>query len=345
MNRTKSKSILRYKEDLRTIGFVALYLFLTIIGFVTYSYASWGVVIPLVLVCCFLCFVCSVIVHNTIHAPMFRKKSWNKAFQFILSISYGYSVSAFVPGHNFSHHKETQTNKDSMRTTKARFRWNLLNQALFFFLVTKDVLVQEIRWVKKMYKEKRSWYNQWLAETLLVNGLKFGILLIDWQAALLFVWLPNFYGVWGIVGTNIWQHDGTDQDHPYNHSRTFKSNLLNFFTFNNGYHGAHHEKPGLHWSLLPEYHAKNIEPYLHPNLNRVSLVKYLWEANIYPGKRVDYLGNPIGVPAPSVDEDWIAGVRIGSKKNRKDLGADDVNDNDILNTVEIVENVGETVKA
>ena len=345
MNHAKSKSILRYKADLRTLGFVGLYLGLTATGFVAYPNLGWGLIIPWIMVCCFLCFICAVIVHNTIHCPIFRKKSWNKAFQFVLSISYGYSVSAFVPGHNFSHHKETQTNKDSMRTTKARFRWNLLNQALFSFLVTRDILVQENRWVKKMYREKRTWFNQWLAETLLVNAVKITILFIDWQAALLFVWLPHFYSVWGIVGSNVWQHDGTDKNHPYNHSRTFRSKLLNFFTMNNGYHGAHHEKPGLHWSLLPAYHTKHIEPYIHPNLNRISLVKFLWEMNVYPGKRVDYLGKPIAVPEPSEDEDWIADVRVGSKSNRKDFGAEEIDEENILNTTDSRETRAKPAKA
>jgi len=338
-----SKPLLRYKADVRTIVFVALSFVFSYGGFFLFPYASWAVLIPLFILSCLFCFFCAIIVHNTLHSPMFHSKGWNKAFQYVLSLAYGYSVSAFVPGHNFSHHKETQGAKDTMRSTKARFRWNFLNQFLFPFIVTPQVMLAEQRFVKKMKKSKPDWYRQWLAETILVNIVKIGVLIINWKAALFFIWIPHLYGTWGLVGTNVWQHDGTDQDHPHNHSRSFTSPILNFFAFNNGYHGAHHDRPALHWSLLPEYHEKHVAPHLHPNLNRVSLVGYLWEAYVYPGKRVDYLGNPIGIPEKVKEEDWVADIRIGERSHAEDLGAAGSSEEDLewLETMEVTEGAEE----
>ena len=81
-------------------------------------------------------------------------------------------------------------------------------------------------------------------------------------------------------------------------------------------------KPGLHWSLLPQYHEENIVPYVHPNLNRESLMGYLWETHIYPGKRIDYLGNPLPRPVKTKDEDWLAGVKLTLPRLMSDLGAE-----------------------
>ena len=96
-------------------------------------------------------------------------------------------------------------------------------------------------------------------------------------------------------------------------------------------------KPGLHWSLLPEYHEKNVAPYAHPNVNRHSLFAYLWEAYIYPGKRLDYLGNPIVLPDEHGSEDWISRVNIKSKKHAEDFGAEDiehyVEDSDLVESI------------
>ncbi len=54
---------------------------------------------------------------------------------------------------------------------------------------------------------------------------------------LVFVMLPHQYAAWGIMGINFVQHDGCDGEHPYNHSRNFKGAVVNWFTFNNGFHG------------------------------------------------------------------------------------------------------------
>ena len=317
----KKTSILRYKADYRTLAFIAIYLGTAYSGYFLFNQLSWGVIAGMFVATCALAFMMAGIVHNTIHSPVFRKKSWNKGFQFVLSFVYGHSVSAFVPGHNLSHHKQTQTAKDTIRTYRARFKWNLLNQLFFFFIIAPEIIQQEGVWAKRMKEEKPEWYRQYRLELYFVLVWKIALSIYNLPAALIFIWIPHFYATWGILSTNVFQHDGCDEKHPYNHTRTFKSWLLNFLTCNNGYHGAHHEKPGMHWSLLPKFHKEEIEPHLHPNLNRGSLFLYCIEAYIWPGKRLDYLGNPLVLPPKDKTGDWMADVVINSDKVKDDLGA------------------------
>ncbi len=312
------RSNLRYAEDVRTLLFIGTYFLLLILAWAS-THQPWYIWLIFSALLCLWSFFCATIVHNTIHSPVFRKKSWNKLFQMVLSLTYGHPVSAYVPGHNFSHHRFTQTPLDSIRTQKARFRWNFLNQLFFFYLMVPAILRSERKFIRRMRAERPKWYRQYIIESIILNAFRIGLLILDWRAFICFVLIPHQYAAWGIVGTNYWQHEGCDETHPYNHSRNFTGKWLNFFAFNNGYHGIHHLRPGLHWSLLPEAHRRFIAPHIHPNLEQENLLNYIWKAYVYPGKRVDYLGNPVVLSPPQPDLDWVDQIPIS--KHESDLGA------------------------
>lgn len=312
--------MLRYAADWRTLFFIAVYCVLLFTGFYFWDNLETWMVIALFMLMCNSSFFNAVIVHNTIHSPMFKERWMNKFFQHVLSFAYGHAVSAFVPGHNFSHHKYTQEEKDVMRTTKMRFRWNLLNQLFFFHRMLPDIVRDEGAFAKSMRTKKPGWYRQYIFELIVFFTTQGILLLINWKAFILFVFIPHHYGAWGVVSVNYWQHDGCDKDHPHNHTRNFTGKILNWFAFNNGYHGMHHERASLHWSLLPEWHAKNIAPNVHPALNQNNLFTYLWKTNIYPGKRVTYDGKPIDVPPRSKDVDWITELKV--EEHKLELGAE-----------------------
>ena len=311
--------MLRYKADRRTLIAVAIYFIFAIAPWILWDNLATWQVLAFVIANCVLSFICAVIVHNTIHVPIFYKKTLNRINQVVLTLTYGHPVSAYVPGHNFSHHKYIQTAKDSIRTTKARFKFNFLNQLFFFFIIAGDILKGENRFVKRMYKERPVWFRQYLMELIMVWGIKIFLLFLNWKCFVLFLFIPHQYAAWGIVGTNYFQHDGCDEEDPDNHSRNFTGRFFNYIVFNNGYHGAHHIKPGLHWSLLPEFYEKKLRPFIHPSLDRSSFMGYLWTAYVYPGKRVDYKGNPIVLAPATKDEDWVADIKI--RQHEEDMAA------------------------
>ena len=276
--------------------------------------------VALVAIHCLYQFCIATIIHNVIHVPVFRYNWMNRVFQLYMSALHGHPVSGFVPGHNLSHHKHMQTPKDVTRTTRVRYRWNLLNQLLFFFNMMFEVMASEQRFVKKMWRAKPSWSKQYTLEVIVVFGIKIALLIVDWRLALALLLFPNFYATWGIFGANFWQHDGCDHEHEFNHSRSFTGGVFNWLTFNNGYHGIHHMYPGVHWSLYPQYHAEKLAPFNHPNLNQNNFIVYLWKSLIFPGKRVDYEGNPIKLPPNVESEDWVKDV-AQTKETALDLGA------------------------
>lgn len=296
--------MLRYRADLRTIAFVCFYYGLLAGEWMLVPVSSPAAV-PMVILTCLVAWLCAIITHNTLHSPIFTRRWANKVMQLFLSCAYGFPVSEYVPGHNLSHHKHTQKRADLMRTSKAPFRLNILNVFYFFPRVALDIFFQNYRYVAVMKEQLPRWHHQLLLEIAFVWGSKLALLILDWRKALLFVVVPHLFAVWGITSVNFVQHDGCDEDHPYNHSRNFVGRIFNWITFNNGFHGIHHDQPGLHWSLTAQAHYDRIHGRIHPALEQKSLAIYLFRAFIYPGQRLRYDGKAVILPTEGPDEEWI----------------------------------------
>jgi fatty acid desaturase len=307
---------MRHSADWRSLAFVATYYGLFAYQWFAAPTSTW-LAAPLLLVTCVMSFLCAVITHNTIHAPVFRERAANRVLQVVLSLSYGSAVSAFVPGHNLSHHRFTQTPRDVMRTSKVRHQWNLLNMAEFAVRVGIAITKNDFAYSRAARGRHPAWFRQYKIENFTVLGVTALLLILDWRKGLVFWLVPHLYAAWGIISMNYLQHDGCDQNHRYNHSRNFVGKFVNWWTFNNGYHGIHHEHPALHWSLLPEAHAREIAPYIAPELDQKSMLVYLVKTFIWPGRRVTYDGKPVELPPPVADESWIPEPR----ETPEDLGA------------------------
>lgn len=300
---------LRYAADLRTLVFVAIFFGLVAVQWTVPALSLFGghpaVGAAMLVLTAWFSFFCAVATHNTVHAPVFKGRTVNRVFQVVLSLTYGHMVSAFVPGHNLSHHKHTQTRRDVMRTTKVRFRHNFWNGLFFFPSVAISIVKGEGRYFAAMKERHPAWVRQLRLEQAVLYGLYAVLIYLDWQKFLVLVFLPHKYAAWGIVSMNFLQHDGCDEASTYDHSRNFTGAVVNFFTFNNGYHTIHHEIPGLHWSLAPAAHAEKIAPHIHPNLDQPSMLAYIWRTFFVPGERLRYDGAPVVLPDEGPDEEWL----------------------------------------
>ena len=303
--RVKYPGILRFAADRRTLGVLTTHALLTLAAWVA---APPGLAsLAAMAVLAYTSWLSAIVAHNTVHSPVFRRRWMNSAFQIWVSLSYGFPITDYIPGHNLSHHRFLQAREDVMRTSKVRFRWNLLNLLAFPFAVSPAIVRGNRRYAS--LKGNEEWRRQRALEIVLVWGVKVALLALDWRKALCFVLVPELFANLGIVGINFFWHDGCDPEHPVNHSRNFTSPLLNFLTLNNGYHGIHHLEPGLHWSLLPEAHAEHIRPGLHPALEQRSLLGYAWRTFVYPGRRETFEGEPVTFPEHDGDRDWVTPER------------------------------------
>ena len=74
--------------------------------------------------------------------------------------------------------------------------------------------------------------------------------------AILCIMLPGFITLAHTAWVTYDHHAGHYASNHLDASRNNVNPLFNFITCNLGYHTAHHKRPGIHWSLLPEIHAE-----------------------------------------------------------------------------------------
>lgn len=283
--------MLNYYQDWKSIAFTSAYFCATSFAWHYHIYTA----LPLL---AYLSFACACITHNTMHKPCFQNRSLESIWRMLLTLAYGHPTSTFVPGHNMSHHRYTQTRRDPMRTSSVRYQWHWLNLVLFQPTVAGIVFKLDVAYLRTAPREvQRTAAAQW---AVLLSS-RIALLALDWRRALVLVWLPNFFAQWGIVTMNLLQHDGCEVGlRSYNMARNFVGPVTNFLAFNNGLHTVHHFFPTLHWSELPAAHAAKIVPHIDPRLDEKCMARYVWRTFVWPGRRVMYTGEPW---KPSADDE------------------------------------------
>jgi len=303
--------MLHYACDVRVIVWEMMYFIVTGWTYSLWGDLTWLQALPLVFTCAMLSFFGATITHNCIHVPMFTKEWMNSLWQVVLSLTYGWPVSALIPGHNLSHHKFTNTQKDAMRPQKMQYQTNLWNYLIFPIATVRAIAKYDAEYMDDQRKRGRPIWNQYLLEALCFYPLQVLLLYLSPSKYFWTVFLPQLYAKWQIIAMNILQHDGcpTPEEHKYNHSRNFTGWWINFLTFNNGYHAIHHMHPGWHWSRLKEAHERLVAPHNAPHLNQTSIFRYCWRSFISPGQRVAFDGSSYQPPKEFLpDLPWYSGT-------------------------------------
>ena len=227
--------------------------------------------LPLFAVSCLQAFQMSVVVHNAAHCGTFANRLAERAFRVALTILSGSPTSLYVPGHNESHHRHLETEKDMMRTSRMKYDSDALNLLLFAPTVIPDVIRNERAFMRA--KRGSDLHRRYVTESTCYHCLLVLLCVANWRKALRVYVVPTLVGKACIITLNMLQHYRCDPSSQYNHSRNFTGAALNFVFLNNGYHTVHHIRPGLHWSLLPAEHER-VKGFIHPSLIHRNILRY-----------------------------------------------------------------------
>jgi beta-carotene hydroxylase len=273
--------MLRHSSDWRTLLWA--FVFFPAVGFAPYvepRVIPW--ILPLSL---YFGFSAGVFTHNQNHCPMFKSRKANAFYAAYLSIFYGFPTFAWIPTHNQNHHKYVNKAGDATITWRysKKNTWLVASTYYFASYSWQGKVLSE--YVEKAKATNKPLHRQIIAQQVTVFGgqavlLALAVALYGRRGVLVWAFgfgISAFFATWAMIFINYIQHVHCDPWSEFNHSRNFVSKLGNWLVFNNGYHTVHHESAGLHWSKLPEAHAK-IAHLIHPELNQASIFGYCMKA-------------------------------------------------------------------
>lgn len=270
---------LRFIEDRRSLLW-ALVLFPLAPALVYRAPESALYLLPLEL---YLAYCAGVLAHNHSHAPIFVSRRANEVYSAWLSLFYGCPLFVWEAVHHQNHHRHLNGPGDVTRTSRYGQRFSLLTALSYPARSTRwqlplifDHLARTRTKAPRRFRALLGQIGVVLAghAALLALGLALHGLALGALSYFLAFGLPALFAPWSMMVTNYLQHVDSDPSSPDDHSRNFTHPLFNWLFFDNGFHTAHHDQPGLHWSRLRARHAERAAA-IAPRLNQRTPLGYV----------------------------------------------------------------------
>lgn len=264
--------MLNYRADIRSVAYM-VFTTILFIGFWVYGF-NW-IAYAIYLLCAVSV---SVMTHNHQHLKIWKNSTLNTLTDWWLTVFYGLPIFVWIPTHNRNHHKFTNKEGDATITYR-QTEENTFLSVLSYPSISGYYQMKEciIPYMKKLREtDKKTYTENWIQIIVLAIWM-LAFLIFDWKRALLYVVIPQQFSAFMVMVFNYIQHVHADEQSSYDHSRNFMG--INWLLFNNGYHTAHHERAGIHWSLLPEEHNR-IAHLIKPELIQKTMLGYLFRTYI-----------------------------------------------------------------
>jgi fatty acid desaturase len=251
----RRRGLLRYRADVWSLAWLQVTLAVSLLPFAV-RLPLWAEAL-LLLPMLFLRSSVAYLQHNQGHLGVFWSRPLNFLYDLELALMSGYVTALWEQHHVNGHNRHYLTpEKDPARTldlrtgrTMSRWRYVVFGNA--------TVLQDAWRLACAQAAEGRSDPRpravlQFVAVCLVAGALAWR----DPLAFVGFILVPNVLVAWGVWHISYDHHLDLPSTSHLDGSHSHLSWWFNLLTFNIGHHAAHHEKPTLHWSLLPARSAQ-----------------------------------------------------------------------------------------
>jgi fatty acid desaturase len=191
--------------------------------------------------------------HNHMHTRTFSSQPLNRILEFLIFFETGSSPFSgtlnHVVGHHASYDKpELDTLNWRRRDGTTMGRHEFAFKSMFWHYPSCFVLG----------KQNPRLMTQFLLHLVLSVGALAAMLVYRPIPALIVFVVPMLLMLYALKWSAYAHHSNLPYGDDYTASRTHTGRFYNWFTWNAGYHAAHHFKMALHWTLLPEYHQRDL---------------------------------------------------------------------------------------
>lgn len=201
--------------------------------------------------------------HHHQHVATFRNRYANRALEVVYALQTGALPLAWELHHNAGHHV------NYLDQAKDESRWKTRSgrtMGWFEYSVSVWATAYPRIWAKarQAHPSKRQQFVLW---AIIVGLVVLAATMWSPVNALILFVAPMAIGLFVTAWHTYYHHAGLDTDDEYAASWNILHTGYNVLTGNLGYHTAHHVRCTVHWSELPEFHAK-IADRIPPTLYR-----------------------------------------------------------------------------
>jgi fatty acid desaturase len=196
------------------------------------------------------------IAHNHHHHRSFRPRWLNLTFETLLFLQTGLPSFGFALHHNFGHHRLYRNQHPEHPDADPHCWLDSRGRRLGRWTYTWRVLRTAVPAARRIGRHYRPlWRNFLFAAACYGVGAAALLAARPLHALAVFI-VPMALGLVALAWSTYVHHLGLATQEPLSASYTNLDAWANRWGYNIGYHTAHHARPGLHWSELPQLHAR-----------------------------------------------------------------------------------------